>query len=113
MPRSVSLTFSGETMVDVYAAMELELQRVRGNLARDPMVAAPAQGPVAHVQNPPQGAAAPIPAIPAGGAPSCPADGARMEYRAGGTVKAGPRIGQSYPPFWSCPTCKTTMEVSP
>lgn len=48
-----------------------------------------------------------------GSTPVCPIGHGPMVYRDGGTVRSGPRLGQTYPPFWSCSNrdCKETREV--
>lgn len=87
----VSITFSGETMADVYAEIRRELDRIGGSPVLPP---------------------APAERLTVDGSPSCPNGHGPMVRREGGTIRAGARIGQTYPPFFSCGTCKETREIS-
>lgn len=96
MSARLSLTIEGDSMAEIYAAMQLELARVQGNLA-------PAY----------TGAPRPIASVPSSGnQPGCSGGHGVMRLIPGGTAKSGLRIGQPYPAFWKCDTCGERRETS-
>lgn len=97
----LTLSFAGDTMVEIYAAMRLELARVDGNHAPGPYSAGAGQ----------QVASSKVSVPPGSPAPSCPSGHGVMRFRKGGTIQSGERIGQTYPPFWSCAECRETVEI--
>jgi hypothetical protein len=94
MTARLTLTVEGDTLADIYAALELELARIRGNVAPSSSVSAILTPPVDR----PVGA-------------SCPNGHGAMRLIPGGTAKSGPRIGQPYPAFLKCDVCGTRREV--
>lgn len=89
MTARLELTFSGETMAEIHAAMRAELERV------DRGVYGPAPAPPAAVAG-----------------IQCSGGHGPMRLVPAGTAKSGPRIGQAYPAFLTCDTCRERREVS-
>lgn len=94
MTARLSLTIEGDTLADIYAALEIELARVRGNLAPTASTF-----PNALPSGDPIGAA-------------CPNGHGPMRLIPAGTAKSGPRIGQPYPAFLKCDTCQARRELA-
>jgi hypothetical protein len=82
-----TLTIAADTEAEL-----IELVRIAGTLRTTAAVA-----PVMHAPNT--------------GAPECPNGHGVMAWKAGGVIRAGERQGQSYPPFYSCATCKQTINA--
>ena len=96
MTARLELTFIGESMPEIYAAMRLELARVEGNHAPASTYVPPRQVDqvVAQIER------------------ACSGGHGAMRLIPAGTARSGPRVGQPYPAFLKCDTCGERQELA-